>query len=427
MWGVGNSGTAQGATLAGGSGCSASAFAIVRGGQNNSASANYSVTYGGLFNQTTGQDAAIIAGDSNKISAQNTTIINGAHNQSNAQYELIFGQSINISSNYEVVFRPGTVGTKVGFGTCSPTQPVDVVGNVKFSGSLKPNNTGGSSGQYLLSAGATSPPTWGGASFGSTNWKLLGYSGTNPATNYIGTADAQDFVIRTSKTERARITSAGFVGIGTSTPAHQLSTIFPSTTDETAAVYGEANGGTTLQSVGVWGRANTSASNTGTLSVLATGNRNTTAGNTNAALQISQGEFTMGRTSEAASAGSVVDTAVAGTLYSEQGPSGEIQLSLLTDLGATPPAAGVFQDLGTVTINNQFISASSIIVADVVQKVNSSSDPYTKNSIYKVDVTSRAAGSCVIHIGMIPFVTDTNAYQPADYIRIGYAVINPGR
>jgi hypothetical protein len=44
-------------------------------------------------------------------------------------------------------------------------------------------------------------------------WSVLGNSGTNPSTNFIGTTDSQDFVIRTNNTEKVRITSGGFVGI----------------------------------------------------------------------------------------------------------------------------------------------------------------------------------------------------------------------
>jgi hypothetical protein len=49
---------------------------------------------------------------------------------------------------------------------------------------------------------------------GSGDWSILGNSGTNPTTNFIGTTDAQDFVVRTNNTEKARVTSAGDLGIG---------------------------------------------------------------------------------------------------------------------------------------------------------------------------------------------------------------------
>lgn len=49
---------------------------------------------------------------------------------------------------------------KVGIGTASPSEKLDVSGNVRFSGALMPNNAAGTSGQILQSAGAGAPPTW---------------------------------------------------------------------------------------------------------------------------------------------------------------------------------------------------------------------------------------------------------------------------
>jgi len=49
----------------------------------------------------------------------------------------------------------------VGIGTATPTQKLDVLGNVKFSGALMPNNLSGNTGQILVSGGSGVPPTWG--------------------------------------------------------------------------------------------------------------------------------------------------------------------------------------------------------------------------------------------------------------------------
>ncbi len=56
----------------------------------------------------------------------------------------------------------------------------------------------------------------------SNDWTLLGNAGTNPATNFIGTTDAQDWVVRTSNLERMRITSGGNFGFGLSIPARKF-------------------------------------------------------------------------------------------------------------------------------------------------------------------------------------------------------------
>ncbi len=57
------------------------------------------------------------------------------------------------------------------------------------------------------------------------SWSVTGNSGTLPATNFIGTTDAQPLVFRTQLIERMRITpsaSGGFLGIGTNAPTAKL-------------------------------------------------------------------------------------------------------------------------------------------------------------------------------------------------------------
>jgi hypothetical protein len=49
---------------------------------------------------------------------------------------------------------------RLGIGNAAPSEALQVAGNVRFSGALMPNNSAGTSGQYLQSAGAGVAPTW---------------------------------------------------------------------------------------------------------------------------------------------------------------------------------------------------------------------------------------------------------------------------
>jgi hypothetical protein len=56
----------------------------------------------------------------------------------------------------------------------------------------------------------------------SKAWLLSGNSNTAPPTDFIGTTDAKDWVVKTSGSERLRVLAAGNVGIGTPSPTERL-------------------------------------------------------------------------------------------------------------------------------------------------------------------------------------------------------------
>ncbi len=45
--------------------------------------------------------------------------------------------------------------------------------------------------------------------FIAQSWNLTGNAGTNPSTNFLGTTDAKDLVIKTENVERMNINSVG--------------------------------------------------------------------------------------------------------------------------------------------------------------------------------------------------------------------------
>jgi hypothetical protein len=67
--------------------------------------------------------------------------------------------------------------------------------------------------------------------FQNNAWGITGNTGTTPTTNFVGTADAQDLVFRTSNTEKIRLTTNGYLGMGTTTPI----SIFSNTAQNIAA------------------------------------------------------------------------------------------------------------------------------------------------------------------------------------------------
>jgi hypothetical protein len=115
----------------------------------------------------------------------------------------------------------------VGIGTTAPAAKLDVNGTARIAGSAgtpaaimgrdaSGNVNNITLGANLSLAGGILSATGGG---GAAGWELTGNTGTTPATNFIGTADAQPLVVRTNNTERMRVMNDGRVGIGTSTPS----------------------------------------------------------------------------------------------------------------------------------------------------------------------------------------------------------------
>lgn len=109
----------------------------------------------------------------------------------------------------------GPVGSTGATGSIGSTGSIGITGSTGSTGAIGSTGSTGSIG----STGAD----------GSLNaWGLLGNASTVAGTNFIGTTDAVDFVVKTNNTEKVRVLSGGNVGIGTTAPLYK--TVIQTTT-----------------------------------------------------------------------------------------------------------------------------------------------------------------------------------------------------
>ncbi|WP_276374149.1 tail fiber domain-containing protein [Chryseolinea sp. H1M3-3] len=103
---------------------------------------------------------------------------------------------------------------KVGIANLSPSEALDVTGNVRFSGALMPNNSAGTSGYVLQSNGSGSAPTWVTPSsvVGSSSWTLDG--NTVAANRNFGTISNYPLPFITNNTEKMRLFTNGSLALG---------------------------------------------------------------------------------------------------------------------------------------------------------------------------------------------------------------------
>ena len=87
------------------------------------------------------------------------------------------------------------VSSMMGIGTNSPTQKLDIDGQIRIRG-------GGPGAGKVLTSDATGVASW--ITPGADVWKLAGNAGTNPGTHFIGTTDNQALEIRVNNTRVLR-------------------------------------------------------------------------------------------------------------------------------------------------------------------------------------------------------------------------------
>jgi hypothetical protein len=144
-------------------------------------------------------------------------------------------------------------------GSQGPTGPAGANGATGAQGPTGPTGANGTNGATGAQGptGATGPT----GSFTTNAWLILGNAGTTPATNFIGTTDAQDFVIRTNNVERARVESGGRITVNY-TPSGGYEQFGVGTTGSNAAILAFTNSTGSGAAAGLGLYAN--ASGTGT-------------------------------------------------------------------------------------------------------------------------------------------------------------------
>lgn len=70
---------------------------------------------------------------------------------------------------------------------------------------------------FYFNSGTAGSPAWTKLVTSNTGWKLSGNAGTTAGTDFIGTTDAQGFVIKTNGSQRINISSSGNTVIGDAT------------------------------------------------------------------------------------------------------------------------------------------------------------------------------------------------------------------
>lgn len=111
-----------------------------------------------------------------------------------------------------------TTNGSFGLGVSTTTAQLHTNGSVRFEG-VTSNNTLQRLALFDVNGNLFYRDL---VSLQSNFWSLTGNTGTNPATNFLGTTDNNRLVFRTNNTEKVTILSNGNVGIGLSNPGTPL-------------------------------------------------------------------------------------------------------------------------------------------------------------------------------------------------------------
>jgi hypothetical protein len=170
---------------------------------------------------------------------QRITYIAAVGGTNNFANDLVFG-SRNDGTTYSEKMRLSAAGN-LGIGNSTPTEKLDVTGNIRFSGTLMPNNAAGTSGQVLTSAGAGAAPTWTTlpSTFYAANGTLTGNRTVTQGANTLAFTSTAVNGFSVDGTTFSVDAANNRIGLGTAAPTSTLQTT--GTLALTTATSGTAN------------------------------------------------------------------------------------------------------------------------------------------------------------------------------------------
>jgi len=202
--------------------------------------ANYNAAFGdaALYSNTTGASNVAMGNSSlknNTTGNYNTAIgewagvnnLTGTHNTFLGRFSQVSVDGLtNVTvvgayatasaSNNVILGGTGTYAANVGIGVTAALDKLHVVGSIRMVDGNQALNK-------VMVSNANGTATWTTLGAAQTNaWSLTGNASTVAGTNFIGTTDAIDFVVKTNNTERLRVLSGGNVGIGINAPGFLL-------------------------------------------------------------------------------------------------------------------------------------------------------------------------------------------------------------
>ena len=206
------------------------AFSTISGGFNTIGSMNYGTIFGGGNVINAGSDYGVTIGQNNIIAASSPNSMALGKNvtaTTSAQF------AANFNGGYNFFTTPGastattpdltiTTAGNVGIGISNPSYPLSVLAasNPLYLSGVQATSTFSADSILTINAGIVKKAAYSSLAT-SGNWSITGNSGTN-STNFLGTTDNISMRFRTNNLQRMIIDSLGKVGIGTNTPASDL-------------------------------------------------------------------------------------------------------------------------------------------------------------------------------------------------------------